>query len=397
MAKENTTTRRTPTKYPCIYKQTGKNLFDVRYNYKVIRADTGKTEYKSKWVYGITSLALAKRALLQLQSTGVEDEKITLEDAFNLWLKKAKIEQYSEHSIKNTTCHINMIYSVVPRDLKLEQIDYSVYERFIEGCRESGYSQMMIVDLNKTFRKLILLAYKEGKLTENPLIGFDDTQPTARDRTVIVLPSEFQMMDNMLSEVGFIRKGIDPNIKRRLLLNFLYYTGMTIGEVLSIRYRDFVPENDVPDYADSLFDGMLVKVNGATATGFIVGVDGAKKSKIRYVPLYKPLEELVLKCKSLDADNGGSIDDLVFSFTHSNASELLKHLTKKLQINKKIVCQSFRDTFIAKMIKNGITLPQLCYTLGETQDTILRRYKYLFSNNPENIIAVFEAEKIIKK
>lgn len=111
--------RRIPTKYPCIYKQTDKDLYDVRYNYKEFNEDTGKTEYKTKWVYGVTSLDLAKKTLFQLQTSTYDDGEITLQGAYELWLTKAAIEGYTETAVKNTGEHIRMIYTVLPPDLKL--------------------------------------------------------------------------------------------------------------------------------------------------------------------------------------------------------------------------------------------------------------------------------------
>ena len=42
--------RRVPTQYQRIYRQTDKDLYDVRYNYKELNEDTGKTEYKTNQV-----------------------------------------------------------------------------------------------------------------------------------------------------------------------------------------------------------------------------------------------------------------------------------------------------------------------------------------------------------
>ncbi len=42
--------RREKTRYTGIYKQTGSNLYDVKYNYKEIDEATGETRYRAKWV-----------------------------------------------------------------------------------------------------------------------------------------------------------------------------------------------------------------------------------------------------------------------------------------------------------------------------------------------------------
>lgn len=69
--------------------------------------------------------------------------------------------------------------------------------------------------------------------------------------------------------------------------------------------------------------------------------------------------------------------------------EVLRNLQPQLGIDNRIVYQTFRDTYIEKMVKNGITLPQFCYVLGDSQATIVNRYGFLFENDPKKIIAVF--------
>ena len=385
--------RRTPTKYPCIYKQTDKDLYDVRYNYKELNEETGKTEYKTKWVYGVESIDLAKKTLLQLQTNSYDDGEITLQEAYELWLVKAKIEGYTDTAIKNTGEHIRMIYTVLPPDLKLKDVDFSLYSSFIERCRvERDYSEYTLSNLNKTFRKLITLAYKEKRLKENPIYSFDKVKGYARDRKVIVTPEEFRQMDSHLSKTAFVRNGVDRILKRRLCLNFLYFTGMTMNEILSIRYKDVASAQNVPEDRQNAFRGLWVHVQGATATKFIIGLDGAKKNKVRDVPLADQLASLFLDDRERHLANGGSMEDLVFEFTHGNIADMLKNLARVLGIDKKIVCQSFRDTFIEKMINNGVTLPQVCSTLGESYRTILTRYSYLFEEDPLNIVSVFAEE-----
>lgn len=289
-----------------------------------------------------------------------------------------------------------MIYTVLSPDLKLRDVDFSLYSSFIERCRvERGYSEYTLSNLNKTFRKLITPAYRENRLKENPIYSFDKVDGFARDRKVIVSPEEFRLMDNYLSETVFVRNGINRNLKRRLCLNFLYYTGMTMNEILSIRYNDVWPTQNAPEGSQKAFRGLWVHVQGATATKFIIGLDGAKKSKVRDVPLTDQLSSIFLDDKKRHLSSGGCCDDLIFEFTHGNVADMLKHLTKMLNIDKKIVCQSFRDTFIEKLIRNGVTLPQVCSTLGESYKTILTRYSYLFEEDPMNIINALNAESAI--
>ena len=152
--------RREKTRYTGIYKQTGNNLYDVKYNFKEIDETTGETKYKAKWVYSIESLDLAKKTLLQLQTASYDDGKITFGEAYDLWLAKARIANYTDLAIKNTGEHIRMIYNFISPDFKLRNVDYSLYSGFIEKCRaEKAYSEYTVSNL----RKLIALAWREGQ------------------------------------------------------------------------------------------------------------------------------------------------------------------------------------------------------------------------------------------
>ena len=307
-------------------------------------------------------------------------------------MAKARIENYTDVAIKNTGEHLRMIYNFISPDFKLRNVDYSLYSSFIEKCRaEKVYSEYTVSNLNKTFRKLITLACREGRLKENPLKMLDDTKPQERDRTVIVTAADFAAMDNHLASNSFFRNGIDRNIKRRLVLNFLYYTGMTIGEILAVRYQD-ISFYKAAGCSQTVFNGYQIQVSGATDTGFIIGLDGAKKSKLRLVPMPKPLAAIFFRDKEQHLSDGGNMKDLIFSFTHGTIIEMLRKLPSQLGIDKRIECQTFRDTYIEKMVRNGVTLPQLCYVLGESQATIMKRYRYLFENDPKIILAVFSAE-----
>ena len=138
-------------------------------------------------------------------------------------------------------------------------------------------------------------------------------------------------MDNYLASNSFFRNGVDQNIKRRLTLNFLYYTGMTIGEILAVRYQ-------AASYAQTAFSGYQIQVSGATDTGFIIGLDGAKKSKLCLVPMPEPLAAIFFRDKEQHLSDDGNMEDLIFSFTHGTIIEMLRKLSPQLGIDKRIVC-----------------------------------------------------------
>ena len=145
-------------------------------------------------------------------------------------------------------------------------------------------------------------------------------------------------MDNYLASNSFFRNGVDQNIKRRLTLNFLYYTGMTIGEILAVRYQDIISSCEAASYAQTAFSGYQIQVSGATDTGFIIGLDGAKKSKLCLVPMPEPLAAIFFRDKEQHLSDDGNMEDLIFSFTHGTIIEMLRKLSPQLGIDKRIVC-----------------------------------------------------------
>ena len=50
---------------------------------------------------------------------------------------------------------------------------------------------------------------------------------------------EFRTLDNYFAGNSFVRLGVDSYRQKRLMLNFLYYSGVRIGECLAVTIDDF--------------------------------------------------------------------------------------------------------------------------------------------------------------
>lgn len=161
--------KRTKTKHTGIYFNENTHKYDIKYNYKIYNPDTHKNDYKQKWKSGFATVKEAKSGILKLRDSipAIETESITLQGAYQLWLVKAETQNFSPASVKNTACHLKMLYQFIPMETKMWDITSDIYEKTMNAVRKHGYSDETIRNINATFRKLINLCYRKGLTSTN--------------------------------------------------------------------------------------------------------------------------------------------------------------------------------------------------------------------------------------
>ena len=238
----NKTVRR-KTKTPGIYYNEGTECYDLKYNYKEYNPKTGKNDYKAKWYMGFEKIADAKTKAAELKGTNEEpekeDEAITVEGAYELWKIKAKANNLSKATLKNTECYMNMLYKVIPKETRMKDLDEELYFDLITKSRESGYSEETLHNINSTFRKLCNLVYKKRLIKENPLNFIDGVKIRIVKKEQIIEVDQWDQIDRYFQETTFIRKGVNVYRKHRFLVNLLYFTGVRISEALGLTYEDW--------------------------------------------------------------------------------------------------------------------------------------------------------------
>lgn len=386
---------RKTTKTPGIYFNETNSCYDIKYNYTVFNVEKGKNEYKAKWILGFEKIADAKAKLAELKKDKTvekDDEEVTLEGAYELWKVKAKANNLSKASFKNTDCYMNMIYKVLPRDTKMASLDEEIYYELISKSREAGYSEETLHNINATFRKLCNLVYKKRLIKTNPLDFIDGVQIKIVKKDYVITPDQWGDIDKYFKNTTFIRKGVDVYRKHRLLVNLLYFTGVRIGEAIALTYNDWIEydyhrRNDEKPIriapADATNEehmrGMMINV---TKSYDALGKEDktTKNFKTRQIPVPAVLERLFLIDKNEHLQNGGSLDDKIFNFTHSNANGIIKKCGEVLNLPK-MSCHTFRHTYISNLISQNVPLPVISKVSGDEQETILKRYSHLFEND----------------
>ena len=237
--------RRTKTKYKNIYYNETTKRYDVKYNFKEYDPITQKNKYKAKWKYNLRTIAEAKEELAKLQTDKVVpvDKDITLEGIHEVWKFNAKSENFSVITFRNTEQQMKMIYQFLPKDTKLKNITQKVYRQLIIDCRNKGYSEETLHNINACLRKMLNIAESQGYISQNPLakvdnIKFDVAKPYEEDSYKIIKNSEFEAIDSYFARNSFYRMGVDRYIGYQLMIETLWFTGVRIGELLALQYND---------------------------------------------------------------------------------------------------------------------------------------------------------------
>lgn len=393
---------RTKTKYTNIYYNEDTKKYDIKYNYKVYNPVTQKNDYKQKWKYNINTLTEARQELALLQSDGIknEDKEITLEGIYNLWKIQAEATNKSKVTIRNTQQQYNMLIQHISKDIKLKDVTEDVYYNLFVSIKDKKYADETIHSLNACFRKLINLAYKKKLISENPLNRSENikTKKKKSEEYRIINHEEFKKLDKYLAETKFIRLGVNRYDEFRLIFNFLYYSGVRIGEALAVTYKDFkefnyyTSEDNKPlriAPSDSTnnkhMQGLKVQINKSYVTEMKI-VKDPKNKKNREVPLPSDFERLFLiyKNKYMTDEN-----ERVFKCGYGTYLDIITKSCKKIELEH-INLHAFRHTYITNLLTKGIPLPVVEKVSGDTAETILKTYSHLFENDIFQVLNVME-------
>lgn len=398
------TVKRSKTKYKNIYFNENTKKYDVKFNFKEYDPKIERNRYRAKWVYNLNSITEAKTELAKLQAGGiVEDSKdITLKGVYELWLIKAKSQDFSPVTIKNTERNMAMIYQFLPSETKLKNIDETVYQKFCADMREHNYSDETLRLLNSTFRKMINLAYKKKLIKENFLFYADNLKTKRKEDYTVISKEEFDLLDNYFKDNEYWRLGENKYPKFRLMFNILYYCGLRIGECLALTYNDFeefsyyrkteekpiriAPTSEATEKAH--LQGMRININKAYVSAIKLTKD-PKNLKKRSIPLAPAPERLFMRIKEEHLLKDGSLDDKIFNWQYGLCDKTIKKACSELNLPL-FSCHMFRHTFISNLIKSNVPLSVIEKVSGDTQEIILKRYSHMFESDE---IIVLEAMK----
>ena len=96
-----------------------------------------------------------------------------------------------------------------------------------------------------------------------------------------------------------------------------------------------------------------------------------------------------MRLKEEHKQNGGNMEDKIFTFTYSAYDSTIRKACQKLNIDT-CSCHDFRHTFISNLIKKNIPLTVIEKVSGDNQNTILQRYSHMFESDEVMILTALQ-------
>ena len=238
--------------------------------------------------------------------------------------------------------------------LKYSDIDSSLIRDFLENFYQSGkstYSQARVVSGIKSFFGYLLL---EEKIDINPTELIES--PTLSKK----LPDTLNVEDieKILSSIN-----IDnfEGLRNRAIIETLYSCGLRVSELINITYQNL------------FLDIGFIKVLGKSSKERLVPIG---KSAIKYIKLYNERFRNNMKVKP------GNEGYLFLNRRGSKISRnmifiIIKNISDKILLKKKISPHTFRHSFATHMIEGGADLRAVQEMLGHESITTTEIYTHL--------------------
>lgn len=238
--------------------------------------------------------------------------------------------------------------------LKYSDIDSSLIRDFLENFYQSGkstYSQARVVSGIKSFFGYLLL---EEKIDINPTELIESPKLSKK------LPDTLNVEDieKILSSIN-----IDnfEGLRNRAIIETLYSCGLRVSELINITYQNL------------FLDIGFIKVLGKSSKERLVPIG---KSAIKYIKLYNERFRNNMKVKP------GNEGYLFLNRRGSKISRnmifiIIKNISDKILLKKKISPHTFRHSFATHMIEGGADLRAVQEMLGHESITTTEIYTHL--------------------
>jgi len=144
------------------------------------------------------------------------------------------------------------------------------------------------------------------------------------------------------------------NYRDKLIIKFLFYTGVRVSELIKIKKSDII------------FEEGFVKVYG-------------KGGKERIVPIPKELlNELREYINKIDTEN-------IFPLSSRQVERIIKNIAKKAGINKKVTPHVLRHSLATTLLSKGVDIRYIQEILGHSSLNITQIYTHVVPNQLKEI------------
>ena len=261
------------------------------------------------------------KAYLSSQLSGIKnnERKIIAAKHFLSFLKDKPIQSITTDQIENYQLKRKMELLSIPKN---------------KDKKESEISFRSINIETGTIRHFFNFCIKKGYLAKNPATGIKKLNELSR---IKILSDE---------DIKKLIAGATNKLTKDLI-TFLIYTGCRKGEALNLKWDDVDLQNDV------------------------IAIKGTKTKYDRYIPISKPLKELL---KGIERKS-----EYVFTGTNGKVKEFKDSFMTACRNAgfKDLRIHDLRHVFASKMVMNGTSLYITGELLGHRTTQMTKRYSHL--------------------
>ncbi|MHB1753984.1 MAG: tyrosine-type recombinase/integrase [bacterium] len=267
-----------------------------------------------------------------------------LAEIWDLYLKTQTNKETIIRKITASNHFLPVFKSSSIQSVTTDQIETYQLKRKLEilslpknsGKRESEINFRSVNIETTTLNNLFAFCIKKGYLDKNPCAGIKKLNELSRLKTL----NDEDIQKLISGATNKLTGG---------LITFLIYTGSRKGEALNLKWENVDLKNDV------------------------IAIKGTKTKHDRYIPISKPLKELLKGIETIDGcdyvfNRGG---EKIVDFKHSFKTACRNAGLKDLRIH------DLRHVFASKMVMNGTSLYITGELLGHRTTQMTKRYSHL--------------------
>ncbi len=271
-------------------------------------------------------------------------------DQYKVWLE---LQGKSKNTIKTYSIVIKKLLDFLKNELKANEIDMYVLQTYMN--RNLIFKFLANIKVNKNLDYNSLRLYVRAI---SSFLKFLDNEQLAKQ---IKAPKVDKKLPKFitLEEFNRLLEAVD-NKRDRLIIKFLFYTGVRVSELVNIKKSDII-----------WTDG-FVKIYG-------------KGGKERIVPipsfLLNELREYIKETNS----------DRIFPLSTRQVERIIKNATIKAGINKKVTPHVLRHSLATTLLSKGVDIRFIQELLGHSSLSITQVYTHVVPTQLKDIYKkVFE-------
>ena len=302
---------------------------------------------------------------------------ISFSKVYNEWLlykKKAlKITTFS-----NLESSLNKNIYLFFKSYKLRSINVNTINLWIDKLIASGVTINWINTMINYFKEILNYAHRyygfDAKIIDS-IQNIRDDSPKDKPRDAEInfwTYDEFQKFINVVDDKFYY-----------LVFNFLYYTGLRIGELMALNWNDI----DLENHTVSITKALSVKVKDKN---YAITKPKTNNS-IRLVYLDDKLVNLLKEHRNNEEKIYGFNNNMfVFgNVNHLAQTTLKRKLDKYINIAqvKHITIHGFRHSHISLLIHIGCDSRDVANRVGDTVQTIEKTYVHMFPKKKEKTVS----------